>query len=82
MDINNLMINLGEYCKFFRIVKIKLSLTEFSNLVNANMKNISSFESGRANNIIYLYYYYQLAPDEEKQGFINGIFQIDDKVGE
>lgn len=82
MNINNLMKNLGEYCKFFRIVKIKLSLTEFSDLVNANMKNISSFESGRANNIIYLYYYYQLSPEEEKQNFINGIFKIDDKVGE
>ncbi len=56
MNINEI----GLYCKEFRKQILKLSLKEFSEITGINNKNISSFENGRANNIRYLFLYYEM----------------------
>lgn len=67
---------IGSVCKDFRINVLKLSLTEFAKLSNENLQNIHAFEKGRANNIKYLYYYYNLADEEQKKEFAIGLFEI------
>jgi len=67
---------IGSVCKDFRINVLKLSLTEFAKLSNENLQNIHAFENGRANNIKYLYYYYNLADEEQKKEFAIGLFEI------
>ena len=72
MDIERL----GNYCKQFRIHELEMTLTRFSEEVGENLKNVSAFEHGRANNIKYLTYYYRLANEEQKQKFMETLFFI------
>ena len=60
MDKKELVLKVGEYCKDFRLNTLKLTLTEFSNLRDLNLKNVSAFEHGNANSIEYLYHYYNI----------------------
>lgn len=76
MDKKELVLKVGEYCKDFRINKMKITLTNFSNLSKLNIKNISAFEHGKANSIEYLYYYYILSDEELKKDFSKGLFNI------
>lgn len=75
-DKEKLMLNVGEYCRNFRINEMKLSLKDFSNITGLNNKNVNAFEYGRANNIQYLFYYYRLCDDSMKYKFSKGLFKI------
>lgn len=72
---NETKILLGSYCKEFRINILGESLTGFSNKINENLKNINAFESGRANNIKYIFYYANFNLDK-REDFIKGLFNI------
>ena len=67
---------IGAVCKDFRINVLKLSLTKFAKLNNENLQNIHAFEKGRANNIKYLYMYYELADEEQKKEFAMRLFEV------
>lgn len=67
---------IGEYCKEFRQEVLNMSLTEFAKLTGENLKNIHAFEKGRANNIKYLYLYYYLADEEQRNEFAIGLFEL------
>jgi hypothetical protein len=75
MDTKELNIKVGEYCKEFRTTILKLSLTEFAIINNENLKNIHAFEKGNANNIKYLFLYYQFGK-ENSTHFVEGLFKI------
>ena len=76
MNKKELVLKVGEYCKDYRINKMKITLTNFSNLSKLNIKNLSAFEHGKANSIEYLYYYYILSEEELKKDFSTGLFNI------
>ena len=79
MTIENkekLMLNVGKYCRNFRINEMGLSLKDFSNITGLNNKNVNAFEFGRANNIQYLFYYYRLCNESMKNKFSRGLFKI------
>ena len=67
---------IGEFCKQFRKEVLNLSLTEFARLTGENLKNVHAFEKGRANNIKYLYLYYDLADEEQKREFAIRLFEV------
>ncbi len=67
---------IGKFCYNFRKEVLGLTLTEFSEITGENLKNIHAFEKGRANNIKYLYLYYELADAEQKKEFAIGLFEI------
>lgn len=74
--MENLSKKVGLFCKQFRENHLKLSLTEFCNITNQNIKNVNAFEYGRANNIKYLYHYYKLADKEQRELFGKYIFEL------
>ena len=76
MNSKELSLLVGVYCKEFRIEHLKLNLTQFSDKTQLNIKNVNAFEYGRANNIKYLYYYYQLANDNQKELFSTNLFNL------
>ncbi len=67
---------IGKFCRKFREDVLNVSLTEFARLTGENLKNIHAFEKGRANNIKYLYLYYDLADEEQTREFAIGLFEI------
>jgi len=67
---------IGKFCRKFRIEVLNISLTEFAKLTGENLKNIHAFEKGRANNIKYLYLYYDLADEEQKKEFAIRLFEV------
>lgn len=67
---------IGRFCEQFRKEVLNLSLTEFARLTGENLKNIHAFEKGRANNIKYLYLYYDLADEEQKNEFAIRLFKV------
>ena len=67
---------IGRFCEQFRKEVLGLTLTDFSKITGENLKNIHAFEKGRANNIKYLYLYYDLADEEQKREFAIGLFEI------
>lgn len=70
------MKEIGKKCKQFRKEVLRISLTEFSKLNNANIKNVCAFESGKANNINYLFMYYNVCSnDYDKQLFLDNVFK-------
>lgn len=71
-----LIKEIGKFCRQFREKHLGLTLTEFSKATGENLKNIHAFEKGRANNIKYLYLYYDLADEEQKKEFAIGLFEI------
>ena len=75
-DKEKLIKNVGKYCRDFRINYLDMSLTEFCNITDLNIKNVSAFEHGRANNIQYLFRYYRLCNDSLKNKFSEGLFKI------
>lgn len=70
------MDKIGSYCKEFRINTLNISLTDFSKKNGLNLKNVHAFEHGRANNIRYLYAYYDLADEGQKMEFAIGLFDL------
>ena len=69
-------VKIGKYCKNFREQKLHISLTDFCKEMSENIKNVSSFENGRANNIKYLYLYSSMCDDEIRNEFLQGLFNI------
>lgn len=68
---------IGGYCKQFRIDILKLGLKELAILNDDNDKNLWAFENGLANNIRYLFYYYnQIDNDDDKTKFSKGLFNL------
>lgn len=67
---------IGRFCEQFRKEVLGLTLTDFSKIAGENLKNIHAFEKGRANNIKYLYLYYDLADEEQKREFAIGLFEL------
>lgn len=73
---DELIIKIGKYCRDFRILILDMSLKDFSDIRGLNNKNVNAFEYGRANNIKYLYHYYQMADTEQRILFTNQIFDL------
>ena len=68
---------IGFYCKDFREKTLHVSLTNFCTEMNENIKNVSAFENGRANNIKYLFLYKNMCNnDKEKEMFYTGLFDV------
>ena len=76
MNAKELNKKVGIFCKQFRENHLDITLTEFCKVTDQNIKNVSAFESGRANNIKYLYYYYQMASEEKRKLFAKYIFEL------
>lgn len=72
MKINVNSIN--EFCKLFRMNILKLSLQEVSEITGIKLSTLSSFENGRSNNLKYIYIYYNLGNEEQKEYFKNNLF--------
>ncbi len=62
-------------CKIVRKFLCHLTMKEMSKYCGVSVQAISSWESGRANNINYLFFYYDIISDDEwKKVFIDVIF--------
>lgn len=66
---------IGLFCRDFRIKTLQLKLVDFCEITNTNIKNVSAFENGRANNILYLTLYYDIANEKQKDIFLKGVFE-------
>ncbi len=67
---------IGNYCREFRKQVLKMSAKDFADITDTNNKNLSSFENGRANNIRYLFLYYNLCDNDLiKELFIKELFK-------
>ena len=72
----DLIVDIGIYCKNVRLNQ-NMSLKEFAILNNDNLKNIWAFENGRANNIKYIFYYFNLFDsDSDQKEYVRGLFNI------
>ena len=65
---------IGAICEDYRVNVLKLSLTNFAKLNNENLRNISAFEHGRANNIKYLYMYMKQSNTEQLEILFKRLF--------
>ena len=63
------------FCRNFRIKTLKIKLVDFCKITNTNIKNVSAFEHGRANNISYLTLYYDVANEKQKEKFLKELFE-------
>ena len=64
----------GEICKNFRINVLKISLTNFAKLSNEKLQNIHAFEQGRANNIKYIYMYFNACNSDQLPKLVELLF--------
>ena len=72
-----LIEKVGRYCREYRVNVLKLSLTDFCKMSDSNIKNVSAFENGRANNITYLMLYWKLTTIEsDRVEFLKGMFHF------
>lgn len=67
---------IGIYCRNFRIDVFGLSLNDFCNKYGENIKNVSAFEHGKANNIKYVLYYLNECNEHELDTFSRGLYRI------
>lgn len=70
------VINIGGYCKEFRLTMLKLGLLEFSNKSCESYKNIWAFENGKSTNLKYIFYYYKNCDENLKPEFAKGLFKV------
>jgi len=75
-DKKQRMKKIGRFCKKYREDYLRLSLTDFGELTDLNIKSVSAFEHGNANSIDYLYHYYNLSKGLNKKVFISNVFEI------
>ena len=69
--------DIGKYCRAFRLVELELTLREVAELTGSNDKALSSFEHGRANNIIHLVAYVLACETEEQRAmFYEGLDNV------
>ena len=66
--------NVNEFCKLFRKNILKLSLKEVSEKTGIKLSTLSSFENGRSNNLKYIFIYYNLGNEEQKEYFKDNLF--------
>lgn len=64
----------GRRCAEFRREVLEVTLTELCNKTGQNIKNVSAFEHGRANNLKYLFFYLTLCDEEQKRQFAKYVF--------
>lgn len=69
-----MITKIGNYCKQHRLNVLGMNLTEFCKVTENNIKNVSAFENGRANNITYLMLYWKLTDTEHRVEFLKGMF--------
>lgn len=69
------LLKIGNYCKQHRVDKLGYSLTDFCKVTDNNIKNVSAFENGRANNISYLISYWKMTDVEHRVEFLKGLFE-------
>lgn len=80
---DKLVDNVGKWCKAFRTMVLKTSLTDFCAENGTNIKNVSAFENNRANNIKYVFLYYNACLDDKmRQSFMTGFFALGEEVDE
>jgi hypothetical protein len=66
--------SINEFCKLFRMNILKLYLQEVSKITGIKLSTLSSFENGRSNNLKYIFIYYSLGNDEQREYFKNTLF--------
>ena len=66
----------GKFCKKFRVDYLEISMTNFAKETGLNIQNVNAFESGRANNLKYIFHYYNQADEQLKELFKNNLFNI------
>lgn len=69
-----MMKDVGNFCKDFRMNTLNKTLNEICENTDIQIKTLSAFENGRANNIKYLFLYYHACNEEQKQIFVGGVF--------
>lgn len=70
IDVNTV----NEFCKLFRINILKLTLQEVSEITGIKLSTLSSFENGRSNNLKFIFIYYNLGNDAQKEYFKSNLF--------
>lgn len=68
--------SVGSFCKKFRVNYLRMSMTDFAKETGLNIQNVNAFEAGRANNIKYIFYYYNQSDKQLKRVFKNNLFNI------
>ncbi len=72
---NEVIKDIGAFCKKFRVDYMNMSMTEFAERRDLKISNVNAFERGSANSIMYLLHYYNEADEELKQFFISNVFE-------
>lgn len=68
------MKHIGEYCRFYRIVVLKLTLKE---VAGEDYKNLSNFEHGRSSNIKHMLKYVEKCETrQQKIEFLEGLINF------
>lgn len=65
----------GKYCRNFRIDVLGMTIKQLADITETNTKNLWAFEHGKANSIKYLYLYYNVCNENEKDAFARGLFR-------
>lgn len=65
--LDNKTHEIGKRCAEFRNNVLHMSQKDFCYCTGTNIKNISAFEHGRANNIRYIFYYYNACETQGQQ---------------
>ena len=77
--VNMLVAKVGEYCREFRMQKLRLRLQDVEG--GEQVKTLSAFEHGRSANIYHLFKYVRSCKDrQQKLEFFEGL--IDELEGE
>lgn len=66
-----------KYCKNYRTKVLKITQKEMCDKLGLNIKNLSAFENGRANNMLYISYYYNLSSHYWKDRFLKDIYEYE-----
>ena len=72
-------VKIGEYCKKFRTIVLRLTLKEISG--KHSLKTLSAFENGNNKNLHHLFKYYNACPDARtKRVFLIGLSEIIERL--
>ena len=75
-------MTLQEYCKYYRMFILKMTLKELVERVkeetgeDVNISSVSSFENSRSTNMKYILYYLSVANEEQLDFFTDNLKQI------
>ena len=75
-------MTLQEYCKYYRMFILKMTLKELVQRVKeetgeeVSISSVSSFENSRSTNMKYILYYLSVANDEQLDFFTDNLKQI------